>query len=261
MGLPYFQIDAFANRPFAGNPAGVSPLEAWLDDATLQAIASENNLSETAFIVGGEGAYELRWFTPAAEVELCGHATLASAYAIFEFLEPGRESVVFSTRYSGELRVVRNDSRLEMDFPAVPAVAVEPSKALSEALGIAPDALLAAPRDYLAVYATQADVANLEPDFTLLSQLDRDGVIVAAPGDDVDFVSRFFAPKFGVPEDPVTGSAHCTLAPYWAERLGRDTLRARQISARGGDILCQVADDRIALTGSCALFLKGEIEA
>ena len=260
MRLPYFQIDAFADRPFAGNPAGVCPLDGWLDDATLQAIASENNLSETAFIVGGDGAYELRWFTPAAEVELCGHATLASAYAVFEFLESGRDNVVFSTRYSGELRVVRNDSQLEMDFPAVPAEPVDASAAFSAALGAAPDALLAAPRDYLAIYGSERAVAELTPDFALLAKLDRDAVIVSAPGDEVEFVSRFFAPKFGISEDPVTGSAHCTLAPYWANRLGRDALRARQISARGGEILCRVAGDQIVLTGSCALFLRGEIE-
>ncbi|MDA0261836.1 MAG: PhzF family phenazine biosynthesis protein [Proteobacteria bacterium] len=261
MKLPYFQIDAFTSRTFAGNPAGVCPLDHWIDDAAMQAIAEENNLSETAFVVGGKGVYELRWFTPVAEVELCGHATLASAFAIFEYLEPGRERVVFNTRYSGELGVVRENGRLEMDFPSLPPVPIDTSPAISQALGRTPEALLAAPRDYVAVFAAQRDIAELAPDFGRLAKLDRDAMIVTAPGDDVDFVSRFFAPKVGIAEDPVTGSAHCTLAPYWAARLGRIDLHGRQISARGGDVLCRLEGDRVFLGGTCALYLRGEIEA
>ena len=261
MQLPYYQVDAFAERRFAGNPAGVCLLDSRLDDAALQAIAAENNLSETAFIVGGDGAYELRWFTPAVEVDLCGHATLASAYTIFEHLEPGCELAVFATRFSGELQVARRNGQLEMNFPAVPAVAVmAPPPALAAALGRPPQSVLASPRDYLAVFDTEREIAALAPDFAGLEKLDRDAVIVTAPGDEVDFVSRFFAPKFGIPEDPVTGSAHCTLMPYWAARSDRRELHGRQISARGGDVYCRLDGDRVCLSGVCTLYLKGEIE-
>ena len=260
MKLRYFQIDAFAERAFAGNPAGVCPLDEWLDDSTLQAIAAENNQSETAFIVGGDGIYELRWFTPAVEVDLCGHATLATGYAIFEYLDPGRDRIVFNTRHSGELRVVRSNGQLEMDFPAVPATPIDLSPAVAQALGGTPDALLASPRDYLAVFGSQSAIEALTPDFAQLTKLDRDAMIVTAPGDVIDFVSRFFAPKFGIAEDPVTGSAHCTLMPYWAERLDSDELDARQVSSRGGNISCRLDGDRVFLRGRCTLYLKGEIE-
>ncbi len=261
MNLSYYQVDAFADRTFAGNPAGVCPLDRWLADDLMQAIAEENNLSETAFFVGGNGVYDLRWFTPAAEVDLCGHATLASAYAVFEYLDPTRDSVTFRTRVSGELRVTREDGMLVMDFPAVPAVPVDGADGLTESLGAEPEAVLAAPRDYLAVFAAAHEVAALTPDMAALNALDRDAVIVTAPGDSVDFVSRFFAPRLGVPEDPVTGSAHCSLAPFWADRLNRNELRARQISPRGGELMCRVADDRVFLGGTCVLYLKGEIAA
>ena len=260
MRLPYYQIDAFAERTFTGNPAGVCPLDTWLDDTALQAIAEENNLPETAFILGGDGAYELRWFTPAVEVELCGHATLASAYTVFEYLDPGLAQVVFTTRYSGELTVVRENGHLEMNFPAVPASAVEAPASFAEALGHSPEAVLASPRDYVAVFASESEIAALNPDFAALAKLDRFAVVVTAPGDEADFVSRFFAPKAGIPEDPVTGSAHCTLMPYWADRTGRNELHGRQISQRGGNVYCRLDGDRVFLRGTCALYLKGEIE-
>ncbi|MYA34998.1 MAG: PhzF family phenazine biosynthesis protein [Gemmatimonadales bacterium] len=265
MKIPLYQLDAFSDRPFEGNPAAVCPLEAWLDDDVLQKIAAENNLSETAFFVydgASEGdGFGLRWFTPVSEVDLCGHATLASAWVIFERLAPGRESVRFETR-SGELIVERGEEDLlVMDFPARPAVSREAPRALVEGLGAEPAEALASDRDYLVILEAEDDVRKLKPDFARLRGLDRLGIIVSAPGVSADFVSRFFAPSVGVPEDPVTGSAHCTLAPYWAERLGRGgaPLEARQISARGGTLICRHLGDRVTIAGRAALYLAGEI--
>ena len=212
MKLPLYQVDAFAGAVFAGNPAAACPLDSWLEDATLQAIAGENNLSETAFFGGGNGAYELRWFTPVAEVAMCGHATLASAFVIFTQLDPGRARVSFATRESGSLTVEREGERLAMDFPAVPAEPIDAPEMLSRALGW-----------------------------------------------ETDFVSRFFAPALGVPEDPVTGSAHATLVPFWAPRLGRDELHAVQLSARGGELDCRARGERVTIAGTCALYLIGGI--
>jgi PhzF family phenazine biosynthesis protein len=219
MTIPIYQVDAFTMGSFSGNPAAVCPLNAWLDDDTMQNIAAENNLSETAFIVAGEGSYGLRWFTPAIEVDLCGHATLAAAYVVLNHLQPELDSVSFETQ-SGELVVTRDGDRLSMDFPARAPTPVAVSEALSDALGEAPAEVYAS-RDILAVYEDEAGVRRLSPDQAKLLALDEGlGVIVTAKGDAVDFVSRFFAPKAGVAEDPVTGSAHCTLVPFWAERLG-----------------------------------------
>jgi predicted PhzF superfamily epimerase YddE/YHI9 len=258
MRLPLYQVDAFTARLFGGNPAAVVPLEAWLPDATLQAIAAENNLSETAFFLREREGYALRWFTPSIEVDLCGHATLASAHVIFDRLEPRLEKVVFRTLKAGALTVMREGAELAMDFPSRPPRPVEAPSRLDAALSAAPSEVLAA-RDYLAVYARQADVAALRPDFAALSRLDR-AVIVTAPGEDgIDFVSRFFAPTKGIPEDPVTGSAHCTLIPYWAERLGKSRLRARQISARGGELTCVFAGERVTIGGRCVTYLEGMI--
>ena len=259
MKLPLYQVDAFAGAVFAGNPAAVCPLDAWLEDATLQAIAGENNLSETAFFVGGEGAYELRWFTPGAEVALCGHATLASAFVIFTQLDPGRTRVTFATRESGSLIVERTGKRLAMDFPAVPAEPIDAPEILNQALGGAPNEVLATNRDYLAVYAGEDEIRALAPDGTALLSLDRPGLIVTARGREADFVSRFFAPALGVPEDPVTGSAHSTLVPYWAPRLGKDELHAVQLSARGGELHCRARGERVTIAGACVLYLTGEI--
>jgi PhzF family phenazine biosynthesis protein len=259
MKLRLFQIDAFASQVFAGNPAAVVPLEAWLDDATLQGIATENNLSETAFLVGGNGEYDIRWMTPATEVDLCGHATLASAWVVFHELEPGRSKVVFRSK-SGPLPVVAKDDRLALDFPSRPPEKAEARRErLGEALGRDPEAVLAA-RDLMAVFAREEDVRALAPDMGRLTALADAGVIATAPGRDCDFVSRFFAPAYGIPEDPVTGSAHCTLVPYWAERLGRTKLHARQISARGGELVCELRGDRVEIAGHAMKYLEGTIE-
>jgi PhzF family phenazine biosynthesis protein len=259
MKLRLFQIDAFARRVFAGNPAAVVPLGAWLDDATLQGIGTENNLSETAFLVGGSGDYEIRWMTPTAEVDLCGHATLASAWVVFNELEPGRKDVVFRSK-SGPLPVAAKGDRLALDFPSR---APEPSDAhagaLGDALGRAPASALTS-RDLMAVYEKEDDVRTLAPDMTKLLGFDVVGTIATAPGDECDFVSRFFAPGMGIPEDPVTGSAHCTLVPYWAGRLGKTSLHARQISPRGGELFCELRGDRVEIAGHAVKYLEGTIE-
>ena len=263
MTIPIYQLDSFADRVFAGNPAAVCPLDEWLDDAKLQSIALENNLSETAFFVAGEteGSYRLRWFTPGSEVDLCGHATLASAWVIMNRLEPELTSVTFDTR-SGPLVVVRRGEEFVMDFPSAPPREKEAPRALVEGLGAEPTLVMAAPRDYLVLYEDEDDVRKLKPDFLRLRGLDRLGVIVTAPGSAVDFVSRFFAPSVGVPEDPVTGSAHCTLAPFWGERLGtgENWLTARQISARGGNLTVRPRGARVDIAGGCVLFMEGAIE-
>ena len=260
MRLPIYQVDAFADAVFAGNPAAVVPLESWLPDATLLAIAAENNLAETAFFVRQGDVCELRWFTPAVEVDLCGHATLATAFVIATALEPGRERVTFTTRQAGALTVTREGERFVLDFPARPPAPVSLHADLLPALGgPAPAAVLGA-RDYLVVYDDAATVRALAPDMVRLAELDRAAVCVTAPGDDgVDFVSRFFAPAMGISEDPVTGSAHCTLIPYWAQRLGRTTLSARQVSARGGHLACGLVGDRVKIGGTAVLYLEGVI--
>ncbi len=259
MKLTQYQVDAFATRVFEGNPAAVCPLDEWLGDEVLQAIATENNLSETAFFVPTQRGFNLRWFTPVAEVDLCGHATLATAHVIFEILGHAEEVVAFETR-SGELTVRRSGDLLEMDFPANPPEPCHVPPALVEGLGLLPAHVLGA-EDYVCVLDTEADVRALVPDMGLLAGLPLRGVCVTAQGESYDFVSRFFAPALGVPEDPVTGSAHCELAPYWAARLGRDSLRARQVSRRGGDVLCEVRGDRVILRGTAVTFMVGEIDA
>jgi PhzF family phenazine biosynthesis protein len=257
MKIKQYQVDAFASRAFEGNPAAVCPLETWLDDALLQAIAEENNLSETAFFVPSEKGFKLRWFTPLQEVDLCGHATLATAHVIFEILGCSKQVITFETR-SGELFVERKGELLEMNFPASPPLSCEYSEILAEGLGQRPLELLAAD-DYLALFDSEATIRAITPNQAILARLDLRGVIVTAPGSDVDFVSRFFAPKFGVPEDPVTGSAHCTLAPYWANKLGRNILTARQVSRRGGNIMCEVKTDRVFLSGSAVTYMEAQI--
>ena len=260
--IPIRQIDAFTDRAFGGNPAAVCPLERWLPDDVLQSIAEENNLAQTAFYVPralreGEPAFDLRWFTPLAEVDICGHATLASAHFILG--RSAANSVAFYTR-SGLLRVTRDGARLALDFPARPPGpgSADPA-AVEAALGARPVAILQS-RDVFAVFAEAAAVANLRPDMAKIAALDGFGVIATAPGDDCDFVSRFFAPKVGVPEDPVTGSAHCSLIPYWAERFGKTDLFARQISKRGGQLWCRHRGDRVTIAGTCASYLEGWIE-
>jgi predicted PhzF superfamily epimerase YddE/YHI9 len=260
MRTPIFQLDAFATRRFTGNPAAVMPMANFPDDALMQAIAGENNLAETAFLVPDGGDYRLRWFTPAVEVPLCGHATLASAAVVMERLEPGRRCVVFHTA-SGALTVVRTATAYVMDFPARPSAATAPPPGLGEALGAVPAVVTGNAFNYLAVFDSADVVRELAPDMAAIARLDRPGVIVSAPGDGgYDFVSRYFAPAKGVPEDPVTGGAHCMLAPYWAQRLGKNEFRAFQASRRGGEIVCRLAGDRVELEGSCDFYLEGEVE-
>ena len=258
MRLPLFQVDAFSSRVFGGNPAAVCPLEAWLPDADMQAIALENNLSETAFFVREAGGFRLRWFTPAQEVDLCGHATLAAAWVLFHRWEVGLERVEFASR-SGPLVVTQEpDGWLAMDFPSRPPTPCPVPPGLVEALGAAPRETFAS-RDLVAVFDSEAQVRALRPDMARLAMLDTFAVVPTAPGTDVDFVSRFFGPRVGVPEDPVTGSAHCSLVPYWAKRLGKSSLVARQISARGGELRCEERGSRVRIAGQAALYLEGFI--
>ena len=261
MRIPIYQVDAFTDRLFAGNPAAVCPLKEWLPDATMQAIAAENNLAETAFFVPEGEGYLLRWFTPAVEVDLCGHATLASGYVVTEILERGRRSVPFRTLKAGTLTVAREGDVLAMDFPARPPTRDPADPRVIEALGKAPrEALDGGHGRVLAVYERWEDVAGLKPDFAAIKKVPGASALATAPGrDGVDFVSRYFAPNHGIDEDPVTGSAHCILTPYWAERLGKSKLRARQVSARGGDLVCEMRGERVTLAGYAALYLEGTI--
>ena len=257
MKLPLFQIDAFASRVFRGNPAAVCPLESWLPEATMQSIAAENNLAETAFFVGAGGHYEIRWFTPVQEIDLCGHATLASAHVVFETLEPARTAVRFESK-GGLLRVEREADLLALDFPALPAAPIA-APGLAAALGQPPRDVLGA-RDLLAVYESEDEVRALAPDMAGLAMLDAFGVIASAPGRSSDFVSRFFAPRVGIPEDPATGSSHCTLIPYWANRLGKTKLLAIQLSRRGGEFHCELRGERVRIAGRAVRYLEGTIE-
>jgi PhzF family phenazine biosynthesis protein len=260
--IPILQIDAFTNHRFGGNPAAVMALENFLHDDVLQAIAAENNLSETAFLVRDNGDYRLRWFTPMTEVPLCGHATLASAAAVMERLEPERNKVIFYTA-SGPLTVSRAGAGYVMDFPARPSEQVPTPRGMTDALGVSPVAVFGNQFNYMALLESAQILRRLAPDMASLARLDRSGVIVTARGnkdEGYDFISRYFAPAKGIPEDPVTGAAHCMLAPYWAQRLGKGELRAYQASQRGGEITCRVARDRIELEGTCVFYLEGEVE-
>jgi PhzF family phenazine biosynthesis protein len=255
MSIPYYQIDAFSNGLFTGNPAGVCLLADWLPDAVLQSIAAENNLAETAFVVQRGSIFDLRWFTPSLEMDLCGHATLAPAHVIFRHLGYRGSTIRFQTR-SGELTVRRSEDLLTLDFPARPATICDTPSDLCDGLGVTP-AITAKARDYLAVFETEEAVRNLQPDMAALMRLDCLGIIATAPGEHCDFVSRFFAPRAGVPEDPVTGSAHCTLIPYWAGRLGRSTLHARQVSRRGGELFCEHRGERVGIGGRAVTYSSG----
>jgi PhzF family phenazine biosynthesis protein len=260
MRAPIFQVDAFATHRFAGNPAAVLALERFPDDAVMQAIAAENNLAETAFLVADGGDYRLRWFTPVLEVPLCGHATLASAAVVMERLEPARRSVVFHTA-SGPLTVRRSDTGYVMDFPARPSETIATPAGLAEALGATPIAVTVNAFNYLAVFESADAVRGLTPDFAAIARLDRLGVIVSAPGDGAyDFTSRYFAPAKGINEDPVTGAAHCMLVPYWSKRLGKMEFRAWQASKRGGEVRCRLLADRVELEGGAVFYLEGQAE-
>lgn len=260
MRCPIYQVDAFTAKVFAGNPAAVMPLDSFPADATLQALAAENNLAETAFLVREGSDYRLRWFTPTTEVPLCGHATLASAAVVMERLEPQRTQVVFHTA-SGALTVTRAGAGYVMDFPARPGEPVSPPAKLLEALAVVSAETFSNDFNYLVVVESAQTVRTLAPDMAALCRLERPGVIVTAPGDaDYDFVSRYFAPAKGIPEDPVTGAAHCMLTPYWSKRLGKTELRAFQASRRGGEVICRLKGSRVELEGTCVFYLEGEAE-
>lgn len=257
MKLPIFQLDAFSSRLFGGNPAAVVVLPEWLPDETLQAIAQENNLAETAFVVPRKDIFDLRWFTPEVEVDLCGHATLASAHVMFHHGYTSQSEVVF--RYQGgTLTVTREEDLLAMDFPSRPPKPIECDASLTDALGAAPSEVYES-RDLLAVFDTQADVEALRPDLPAVAKLDTFAVIASAPGEECDFVSRFFAPGVGVPEDPATGSAHCTLIPYWSDRLGKNELHALQLSRRVGEFFCENRGARVKISGRVVEYLDGHI--
>ncbi len=258
MNLTIYQIDAFAKEIFRGNPAAICPLDEWLDAELMQRIALENNLSETAFFVKRGDVYEIRWFTPTFEIDLCGHATLASAFVIFEILKLETETVKFHSHKSGELTVEKQGDVLILDFPSRPVSPVEIPEGLIEALGKEPKEVLKA-RDYFLVYETEQEISDIAPNFSRLLEIEAHGFIVTAKGETSDFVSRFFAPEVGVFEDPVTGSSHCNLIPFWAERLGKTEMFAKQISARGGELFCELRGDRVKIGGNAVLYLKGEI--
>ncbi|WP_457571981.1 PhzF family phenazine biosynthesis protein [Desulfovulcanus sp.] len=258
MNIPIYQIDAFTSQVFAGNPAAVCLLENWLNTQTLQAIARENNVSETAFIIQKENCYEIRWFSPSVEVDLCGHATLASAFVIFNYIDTSTDKITFASSKSGELIVFRENDLLKMNFPSQPPKPCNPPKELFEALGIKPVEVLSS-EDYLAVFQNEDEIISLKPNMEKLKQLNLRGVIVTAKGKKADFVSRFFAPKLGINEDPVTGSAHCTLIPYWKTKMGKKTFYAQQLSQRGGELYCEDCGDRVAISGKAVKFMQGTI--
>jgi PhzF family phenazine biosynthesis protein len=259
MRIPLYQVDAFTSQVFAGNPAAVCLLDHWLDDSILQTVAAENNLSETAFLVRHANGFDLRWFTPVTEVALCGHATLASAFVLFNCQKWPEEHIRFQTRKSGELVVTRRDDLLEMDFPARSAYSQDLPAGLNEALRITPQAVFGSAEDLLVVLDSERTVRAVQPDFFALERVACRGIIITARGDQSDFVSRFFAPQVGIPEDPVTGSAHCVLIPYWAGVLRKNDLHAFQVSKRGGELFCKHAGDRVKIAGKAVLYLEGTI--
>ena len=259
MEIKIFQVDAFSDQIFSGNPAAICPLEEWLDDKILLNIAQENNLSETAFFIATDEGFHLRWFTPEIEMDLCGHATLASAHVIFHHLGQQDKVVKFQS-LSGPLEVIKDNSKLTLDFPSRPPIAAELPGIILKAFDKTPDFVLKA-RDYLLVYKNEEMINSITPDQALLQQINLDpgGIIITAPGDEVDFVSRFFTPGASVFEDPVTGSAHCTLTPYWSDILGKKKLQARQISPRGGSLECELINDRVLISGHAKTYLSGTI--
>jgi PhzF family phenazine biosynthesis protein len=260
MRVPIFRIDAFTTQRFSGNPAAVMLMDSFPADATLQAIAAENNLAETAFLVREGSDYRLRWFTPVTEVPLCGHATLASAAVVMERLEPGRSRVTFHSP-SGPLTVNRANAGYIMNFPARPSEPIPAPAGLTEALGVVPIEVVFNAFNYMALLESAQVLRKLSPDMAALARMDRPGVIATAAGDGpYDFISRYFAPVKGIPEDPVTGAAHCMLAPFWARRLGKTVFRAFQASSRGGEIICRLVGDRVELEGGCVFYMEGEAE-
>ena len=259
MTIPIYQADAFTDKLFGGNPAAICPLNEWLPDETMQKIAIENNLAETAFFVKNGTGYKLRWFTPEYEIDLCGHATLASAHILFTGLGHTEDTISFETVKAGTLIVKKDGDKYTMDFPSRPAIYIEPPIGLVEALGEKTPLEVLRSRDYFLVYGSEKDIVDMSPDFFALSKMDTVGVIVTAKGDNSDFVSRFFAPGAGIPEDPVTGSAHCNLIPYWADKLNKNKLHAYQLSSRKGELWCELKGDRVLMSGKAVTYLKGEI--
>jgi len=264
MHIPLFHVDAFTDRAFRGNPAAVCFLDFWLDDVLLRKVAAENNLPATAFLVPSPTGYALRWFSPVCELKLCGHATLAAAFVLFHFVSPQLDEVLFSTRFRGDLRVQNSHDLLAMEFPALAATSCAPTSELLSAVApsLSPGDILetfTGNQTFVVRLASQAQVQGFQPDRARLERLHPETVAITAEGDDVDFVSRYFAPGYGLPEDWVTGSSHCLLAPIWAERLGKSTLRARQLSARGGEMSCELRGDRVILQGKAVATLKGSL--
>ena len=259
MVLKLYQVDAFTDKVFGGNPAAVIPLQNWIDEELMQKIALENNVSDTAFFVKTDEHYHIRWFTPTQEIELCGHATLASAYVIKTFLEPHLQEVVFTTEKAGELKTYIKEGMYALDFPARRPVACDVPDKLIESLGINAIVEVLRSRDYFVVLPGEEAVLNVEPDFNLMKELDCTGVIITAKGQSADVVSRCFYPGAGINEDPVTGSAHCNIIPYWADKLGVTKLFAKQLSHRGGDLWCELKADRVLMSGKCVLFMTGEL--
>ncbi len=259
MTLPIYQVDAFSSSLFGGNPAAVCPLNQWISTDLMQKIAAENNLSETAFLVPEGDQYGIRWFTPAVEVALCGHATLASAFVLFNYYHQDRDHLVFQSK-SGPLEVSKEGVEITLDFPADPPQASTAPEGLQEALGVNTESIFKGKTDYLVLLENQSTLMQLTPDFKQLASVKARGVIVTAPGDEYDFVSRFFGPASGVDEDPVTGSAHCTLTPFWQQRLHKNTMKAFQCSKRGGEVKCTLNNQRVLLTGQARLYLKGTID-
>ena len=255
-----YQIDAFTDSVFGGNPAAVCILESWISDSLMQQIAAENNLAETAFAVPSKNGYELRWFTPEIEVDLCGHATMATAFVLFNYYELKQNTIRFISPRSGELLVTKsNTGSMTMDFPTDDLQPVSVQENINTAIGKIPLETYKGKTDYLLIYESQKDIKNITPDFYLLSKLDCRGVIVSSKGDKVDFVSRFFAPQCGIPEDPVTGSAHTTLIPYWSSKLGKTIMSAKQISKRSGNLTCEFLGERVKISGNAVCYLIGEI--
>ena len=257
MKLTIYQIDAFSEEPFKGNPAAIVPLKSWLPDLTLQSIAEENNLSETAFFVPNDIGFHIRWFTPKNEVELCGHATLASAYVIFNILNYNSDKVHLNSQ-SGRLSVSCYGDLLTLDFPSQKPEKCDIPKQLLNGLNKMPISCYKS-EDYLAVFKNEKEILDINPDFNELKKLDLRGIIITAKGSDYDFVSRFFVPKYGIDEDPVTGSAHTQLTPFWSEKLGKKKMSARQISRRGGNLICEQKDDRVFISGKAVKYFEGEI--
>jgi len=260
MKLTIYQVDAFAEKVFQGNPAAVIPLEDWLEDDLMQKIAMENNLSETAYFVKTDNGYHLRWFTPTFEIDLCGHATLASAYIIKNFVEPHLAQINFATQKAGQLKAMAKDGMYTLDFPSQMPQACEIPFNLFKCLNITTAVEVMKSRDYFVVLPNEESVMNIEPDFTLMKELDAIGLIVTAKGKSADVVSRCFYPGAGIPEDPVTGSAHCNIVPYWSDKLGKTKLFCKQLSQRGGDLNCELEGDRVLMSGKCVLYLQGEID-